>query len=213
VSFMSYAFSQSGHLFGQWHFNQIEPFEKPWLLVVLVFFYLSQWDLCFAGINVVMGQRTTVDTPTKEVNKTWLFSSFFHEKVLHMVQCGWNHLLPLGPHPSQPRSYPWCMWIGIDSTYVFVCFACVLEIKGFYMDTIGVGIHNKSKLDKNKEIRWHEPMWDSRWVGMSALDFRTLFTWIGSTKGLVHACIRTQHLLFKHGFALIILMMYFISKM
>jgi hypothetical protein len=32
---MSHAFNQSGHPFEQrGHFNQVEPFEKPWFVVV-----------------------------------------------------------------------------------------------------------------------------------------------------------------------------------
>ncbi len=35
ASIMPDAFSQSEHLFGQYgHFNQVEPFEKLWFLVV-----------------------------------------------------------------------------------------------------------------------------------------------------------------------------------
>jgi len=33
-------------------------------LVVLVSFDLIEWKLCFIGMNVVMGRRTTVKTPT-----------------------------------------------------------------------------------------------------------------------------------------------------
>jgi hypothetical protein len=34
---MSHAFSQSEHPFSQCgHFNQVEPFEKPWFLVVFL---------------------------------------------------------------------------------------------------------------------------------------------------------------------------------
>jgi hypothetical protein len=37
VSFMPHAFSQSEHPFGQCgHFSQVESFEKPWFLVMLI---------------------------------------------------------------------------------------------------------------------------------------------------------------------------------
>jgi hypothetical protein len=36
---MPHAFSQSEHPFGQYgHFNQVEPFEKPWFIAMYVFF-------------------------------------------------------------------------------------------------------------------------------------------------------------------------------
>jgi hypothetical protein len=36
VSFMSHVFSQCEHPFGQCgHFNQVEPFEKPWFVVMM----------------------------------------------------------------------------------------------------------------------------------------------------------------------------------
>jgi hypothetical protein len=36
VSFMSHVFSQNEHPFGQCgHFNQVEPFEKPWFVVMM----------------------------------------------------------------------------------------------------------------------------------------------------------------------------------
>ncbi len=53
---MPYAFSQSERPFSQCkHFSQIKPFEKSWFLVMFVYFNLIQWDLCFVGINVIMG--------------------------------------------------------------------------------------------------------------------------------------------------------------
>jgi hypothetical protein len=39
-------------------------------LIILLFFYLIEWKLCFVGMNVVMGQKTIVKTPT-----TWSQSS------------------------------------------------------------------------------------------------------------------------------------------
>jgi hypothetical protein len=37
VSFMPHVFSQNEHPFGQCeHFNQVQPFEEPWFLVVLI---------------------------------------------------------------------------------------------------------------------------------------------------------------------------------
>jgi hypothetical protein len=37
VSFMPHAFNQKEHPFSQCeHFNQVEPFENPWFLVVLL---------------------------------------------------------------------------------------------------------------------------------------------------------------------------------
>ncbi len=37
VSFMPHAFNQSGHPFGQCrHLSQVEPFEKPWFVVVVM---------------------------------------------------------------------------------------------------------------------------------------------------------------------------------
>jgi hypothetical protein len=33
-------------------------------LVVLVSFHLIEWKLCFVGMNIVLGQKTTVKTPT-----------------------------------------------------------------------------------------------------------------------------------------------------
>ncbi len=38
VSFIPHAFSQSKHPFDQCkYFNQVEPFEKPWLIIVIYF--------------------------------------------------------------------------------------------------------------------------------------------------------------------------------
>jgi hypothetical protein len=43
VSFMPHAFSQSEYPFGQCeHFNQVDPFEKPWFLVVFIDVALSK---------------------------------------------------------------------------------------------------------------------------------------------------------------------------
>jgi hypothetical protein len=44
---MPHAFSQSGHLFGQCgHFSQVEPFEKPWFIMVLKLLYYSSKFCC-----------------------------------------------------------------------------------------------------------------------------------------------------------------------
>ncbi len=42
VSFMPHAFNKNEHPFGQCeHFNQVEPFEKPWFLVMVINYVIN----------------------------------------------------------------------------------------------------------------------------------------------------------------------------
>jgi hypothetical protein len=72
-------------------------------------------------------------------------AQFSYQKVLHMAQCGGNHLLPLDPHSSQWRSFSWCMWPEVHITNV-IHSTCVWQVERFYMNPIRVGVHHEANL-------------------------------------------------------------------
>jgi hypothetical protein len=60
---MPRAFSQNEHPFGQYgHFNQVEPFGKPWFLVV----HVSFW-----GWKILQLVHLNVISPTYAINYYW----------------------------------------------------------------------------------------------------------------------------------------------
>jgi len=92
----------------------INPFHRSFLqvlkLVILVFFDLIEWKLCFVGMNVVIGWKTTTKTHFhQEVNQAQLFGPLFHQEALHMAKCDGNHFLPSDSHSGQWRFCSWCM--------------------------------------------------------------------------------------------------------
>ncbi len=78
-------------------------------LVVFVSFNSIEWNICFIGMNVVMGHKTTQRPQPHEVNQVQLIGPLFHQEALHMTKCGGNHFLPLDSYLSQWKSCSWCM--------------------------------------------------------------------------------------------------------
>jgi len=58
-----------------------------------MFFDFIQWKLCFVGMNVVMGQRTIMKTPTTWGQSSVVIWPTFSSRRLTHGQCGANHLL------------------------------------------------------------------------------------------------------------------------
>ncbi len=59
MSFMPYAYNQSGHPFGQCkHFSQVEPFEKLWY-IVMTYYAITQAIMCWHGNDMLTNHQWT----------------------------------------------------------------------------------------------------------------------------------------------------------
>jgi hypothetical protein len=146
-----------------------------------------------------------------EVNQTQLFGQLFHQEVLHMAQCGGNHLLPSDPHLSQWRSFSWCIWLKVHITNVNICSTHVPQVERFYMDPIRLGVHHESNVWQTQgnlvgnlvgkgECKW---IHDLGWL------FKTQKYLLKNIRRALGAYIKTRHFLFSHGFVLILMIFLF----
>jgi hypothetical protein len=145
----------------------------------------------------------------KDPNHMRSFGPLFHQEVLNMAKCVGNHFLPLDSHLGKGRSCSWCMWPKVHITYVSICSTHVSQVKGVYMDPLGLGYTMKQIYDKHKKIGGIGQMWLSRWTRMISSDSKILFTWIESTRGALGAYKKTQHFSFSHGFMFILMMFFY----
>ncbi len=144
------------------------------------------------------------------VNQPWLFGPFFHQEFLCTTKCDGNWFLPLDSHSNQWRSCSQYMWPKVHIMDVSVCSTCISQI-GVHMDLIRVRVHHETNLwqiqgnlmgtNVNEWMKWDD-----------FYDSKILPTWIGSIRGALDTCTKTQHFPCNHGFVFILIMS-FISKL
>jgi hypothetical protein len=168
-----------------WSFSQVQR------LVTLVSFDLIEWKLCFVGMNVVLGRKTSMKTQTHEVNQAWLIGPLFHQEALYMARCGGNHFLPSDSHSSQWRSCSWCMWPKVHIIDVDICLTNVSQVEGICMDPIKVRVHCEASLWQTQ--RSLVSMGKCGWVNYPRWFPTTLrsLIWTINTKGALGICTKT----------------------
>ncbi len=122
-------------------------------LVVLVFIDLIKWKLCFIGMNVVMGQKTIMKTPTTWGQSSMIVWPTFSIKRfytrLDVVEITFYHQThtrangDLIHSACDPRSTSWM------STYASGVFH---KLKEFIWTQLGLRYTVKQIYDKHKEI-------------------------------------------------------------
>ncbi len=146
------------------------PFHLSFLqvlrLVVLVFSNLIKWKLCFIGMNVVVGHKTTTKTPTTWGQSNMVVEPTFTSKGLTHGQMWWKSFFTIGL-TLEPMEILLAMHVTWGPHFKCQHMLHVIsQVEGVYIDLIRVRVHCETNswqaqgnLVGTSEFRWMDDPW------------------------------------------------------
>ncbi len=179
----------NNHLEHTWYgFKTYKPFplvifSSFFRLVVLVFFYLIKWKLCFVRMNVVMGWKTITKTPTAWGQSNAVVWPTFPSrgfKQPNAVEIPFYHQThtPTNGDPIHGACDP-------RSTSRMSAYApCVFnKLKEFIWTQLGLSTLWNKFMTSIKKFGGHRQMWVSGWPMMISHDSKISPTWTKNARG------------------------------